>query len=246
MDPNTEIDVLDHGYVKLLNISGPTRRVNAQWDADSIDPANTARISFDEMGSDRTRSQDLKLVRYLIEHFHNTPVEMLEVWLEMKLPIFLARQFVRHRTACINEVSGRYVELPCEFYTPVYLAAKSSSGAKQGRDMRSAYNTIRHNGESDANMALYDYKEQCKAAFELYQQFINDGVAPEQARMVLPLSTYTHWVWKQDLHNMLHMLRLRLDSHAQHEAQQYAQAVLQLLRGAVPEIMDIWMETRKK
>ena len=108
---NPTIAVLDHGFVTLRNISGPTRRSDELYDADDIDPANTARMSFNQTDSCRTREQDLKLCEYLMKNWHNTPFEMVEVWLEMKLPIFVARQFVRHRTVSINEVSGRYVTL---------------------------------------------------------------------------------------------------------------------------------------
>ncbi len=237
MRVSTHKEVLDHGFVKLQNISGPTRRAHQQFDAHSTDPANSARMSFDAMNSNRTVEQDLKLCKYLIEHKHNTPIEMIEVWVEMAMPIFVARQFVRHRTATINEISGRYVVLPEKFYVPEIVGGKPVGGAKQGQS-----DTI----DPEMQMHLRNTIQQSsKNAFETYQYLLSRGVAPEHARMTLPLNTYTHWLFKQDLHNMLHMLSLRMDSHAQVEAQLYAQAIFQLLRNAIPALMDIWVESRK-
>src|SRR5690606_18852081 len=125
-----EIKVLDHGFVRLRNMAGPTRRVLngtheetgdfilRPFDADDRDPAQAARMSFDQMDSERTLEEDMRLSRYLMKNWHTSPFEMVEIWLEMKMPIFVARQFVRHRTASINEVSGRYVQLPGEWYIP--------------------------------------------------------------------------------------------------------------------------------
>lgn len=227
----TSRKVLDHGFVTVHNLCGPTRRPDAAFDADSTDPANTARMSFGAMNSGRTREQDLKLVNYLITNSHNTPVEMIECYFEMKLPIFVARQFVRHRTSCINEISGRYVQLPAQFYVPETVGSKSTNGAKQGQS-----NNFTAHDQEILKSALKIAGEE---AFKAYQSLLDYGVAPEHARMVLPLNTYTHWMWKQDLHNMLHFLRFRLHPHAQIEARLYAQAVLELLRQHLPEIMDI-------
>ncbi len=102
-----KIDVLDHGFVLLRNAAGPTRRVDQEFDADDTDPANAARMSFDNMDSGRTREEDLKLCNYLMKNWHTTPFESIELWIEMKMPIFVARQFVRHRTVSINEVSSQ-------------------------------------------------------------------------------------------------------------------------------------------
>jgi len=125
-----KIDVLDHGYVILRNISGPIRRASQPFDADDTDPANAARFSFDAADQEtRVREDDLKLARYLWKNRHTTPFEMVEVWLEMQMPIFVARQFVRHRTVSINEVSARYVQLPKQFYIPdpKVIGVKSAS-----------------------------------------------------------------------------------------------------------------------
>jgi thymidylate synthase (FAD) len=186
-------------------------------------------MSFDARESDRTPEQDLRLVRYLIEHKHTTPLEMIQVWLEMKLPIFVARQFVRHRTVSINEVSARYVELPAEWYVPqeeqVCLAAENK---KQGRsDLPSP--------------AAQWYRQQldkyCRGSYGQYKAALAEGIAPELCRLFLHVNHYTKWVWRQDLHNLMHFLSLREDSHAQWEAQQYAKAIRQLLHQHLPELI---------
>ena len=232
----SSIAVLDHGFVKLRNISGPVRRSDKNYDADDTDPATTARISFDNMEGDRTRDDDLKLVKYLIDHNHNTPIEMIEVWLEMKMPIFVARQFVRHRTACINEVSGRYVTLPEEWYIPEIVGGKPTGGAKQGQS-----DTL--NIEIQ-NMFKTQLQDSCYRDYQRYLKAIEYGVAPEHARMFLHTNHYTHWVWKQDLHNVLHFLKLRLDGHAQVEAQLYGGAIFNLLYQVLPQIMVNFEEGR--
>lgn len=228
------IKVLDKGFVSLLNISGPVRRPDKQFDASSIDPAISARISFGNFNTDsnngRTREQDLKLVKYLIENSHSSPIEMIEIWLEMKLPIFVARQFVRHRTATINEISGRYVRLPEEWYIPEVVGAKSAD-KKQGQD-----NSL---DEAAQDWFKYVLNKQCYDSYLLYKMALSTNVAPEHARLLLHVNHYTHWVWKQDLHNMIHFLKLRLHKHAQVEAREYASAILELLRGAIPDIMEI-------
>lgn len=225
--PNT-IKVLDHGFVTLRNVAGPTRRADQPFDASDVDVANSARMSFDQTDSDRTVEEELRLTRYLYDNLHMTPFESIEVWLEMKLPIFIARQLVRHRTAAINEISGRYVQLPEEFYVPEIIGAKPTDGAKQGQVQG-----------KDLQYWLQDIRAHCEAAFSLYDVMIADGVAPEHARMVLPLNTYTHWLYKMDLRNLLHMIMLRVDSHAQVEAQAYGRACFQLLEQQLPELMSI-------
>jgi len=249
----TTIKVLDHGFVTLRNMSGPTRRVGSitfkeenmdvtayipppAFDADDVDPANAARMSFDQMDSGRTREQDLKLCEYLMKNWHNSPFEMVEVWLEMKLPIFVARQFVRHRTVSINEVSGRYVTLPAEWYIPEIVGGKPVN-AKQGQS----------DGLDDtvAGRFKYDLEQDCSRSYQHYLNYIEEGVADEHARLLLHLNHYTHWLWKQDLHNIMHFLRLRDHSHAQVEAQAYAKAVDQILREQLPNCMALYDKYRR-
>jgi thymidylate synthase (FAD) len=231
------IPVLDHGFVALRNISGPTRRIDLPFDAKDTDPANTARMSFNQTDNDRPESLDLKLADYLMRNHHTTPFEMIEVWLEMKMPIFIARQFVRHRTVSINEVSGRYVTLPNEYYVPAVVGGKAPN-AKQGQE-----DNLSEEQQERFRMALRNH---CSEGYALYLEAIKEGVAPEHARMLLSLNHYTHWIWKQDIHNLLHFLRLRDHSHAQVEAQQYAQAIDQLIRQVLPHTMELYDKYRRQ
>lgn len=244
------IDVLDHGFVTLRNMAGPTRRVSdlgANWeyrhfDADDTDPANSARMSFDKMDEGRTREADLKLADYLMKNRHTTPFEMIEIWVEMKMPIFVARQFVRHRTVTINEVSGRYVTLPGEWYIPKREhVGYRPENVKQGRVI------LDINGEVGpaTDWFLEELNTQCAQSYLTYCNAIDGGIPPEVARTILHLNHYTHWLWKQDLHNMMHFLALRVDSHAQWEAQQYAQAVLTNIRTFLPNSMELFDKYRR-
>jgi len=230
------IKVLDHGYVKLRNLSGPVRRSSKSFDASDIDPAITARISFDNLDAERTREQDLNLVNYLMRNHHSTPIEMIEVWLEMKMPLFVARQFVRHRTATINEVSGRYAILPEEWYIPEIVRGKAKSN-KQGSE-----DNLPTPIQEEFKKALND---NCSVSYDSYLMAIKHGVAPEQARMFLHVNHYTYWVWKQDLHNLMHFMGLRLHEHAQWEARVYAQAVYNLLKQFLPETMKLFDKYRR-
>lgn len=242
------INVLDHGYVELRNIAGPIRRetkhlpgtngsiIERKFDADDTDPANAARFSFDAADrGDRTREDDLKLAGYLLKNQHTTPFEMIEIWLEMKMPIFVARQFVRHRTVSINEVSARYVQLPNEFYIPKIenVGIKSVSN-KQGRMIE------------EENAAANDFcatlRIHAEKSYLNYQNAINQGIPNELARCFLPVNIYTKWLWNQDLHNMMHFLRLRRHEHAQFEARAYADAIHKLLSEVLPATMKLFDE----
>ena len=248
MDSKLRINVLDHGFVILRNLAGPTRRIvnfmgttftgnkssiERQFDADDVDVANSARMSFEGADLERTYEIEMKLNRYLLTNKHMTPFESIEVWLEMKLPIFVARQFVRHRTATLNEVSGRYVTLPAEWYIPEIVGGKPLD-KKQGQsdnltgDIQNAFK---------AALDLH-----CSLGYRSYLSAIRDGVAPEHARLFLSLNHYTHWIWKQDLRNLMHFLALRQHSHAQIEAQKYANAIFDLLEPHLPGLMNLYKE----
>ncbi len=231
------IDVLDHGFVALHNVSGPIRRPNDRFDGSDLDPAKSARMSFDQFADpSRTIEADLKLAEYLLKNSHTTPFEMIEVWFEMKMPIFIARQFIRHRTATVNEVSGRYVTLPAEWYIPKVVGGKAPN-VKQGQ------------ADNLSSEAQEEFKEclraRCEMGYSDYLVALEQGVAPEHARMLLTLNHYTHWVWKQDLHNLMHLMALRLDSHAQVEAQAYAEAIYKLLKYALPNTMELFDKYRR-
>jgi len=221
-----KINCLDHGFVKLLNISGATPEGDLDRNA-----AQCARICFNNFEEERTKDQDLKLTEYLIKNRHTSPLEMTQVWLEMKLPIFLARQFVRHRTVVINEMSARYSILPKEYYIPEVVGGKPIHN-KQGQEDSLSQEV---QDEFKFNLGL-----QCEESYRKYQIALDNGVAPEHARLFLHVNTYTHWVWSQNLHNLMHFLTLRMDSHAQIEAQIYAKAVYTLVYSHIPETMELF------
>lgn len=219
-----EIKLLNHGFVALVDTFGDDRR-----------PAATARASFRNR-KERTPEEDAKLTDYLIRHHHNTPIEFCEALWYMKMPIFVARQLVRHRTASINEVSYRYVQAAREFYVPALdRMQRKAETNKQG-----------------SSSAIVDEPEACAsmidraghAAFDVYEGLLRQGLAPELARTVLPCGTYTEWYWKCDLHNTLHMLGLRLDPHAQYEIRVYAEAMLSMLHPIYPTIVAAWERSR--
>jgi thymidylate synthase (FAD) len=230
------VTVLDHGYVKLRNLAGPTRRNQEDWphytfDACDIDPAQAARMSFEQFGSDRTYEEDMKLNEYLLKNMHTSPFEMIQVWVEVKVPIFVDRQLVRHRTWRRNESSGRYIVLPEEWYIPNVVGGKAPN-AKQGQ----ADNLPTATQEWFRRQLQYT----CADSYKAYLIAMENGVAPEHARMFLHLNHYVHWLGNVDLGNMFHFLKLRAHSHAQVEAQAYAFAIIDLLRPHLPGLMGLF------
>lgn len=223
--------VLDHGFVELLNLAGPSRRADKLFDADDIDPAQAARMSFDQFNTERTYEQDMKLARYLLTNGHTSPFEMIQVWIEVKVPIFVDRQFVRHRTWRRNESSGRYITLPPEWYIPDTVGGKAPS-AKQGQADNLAPE-VQEWFKDTLNRA-------CKADYGLYLHAVEKSVAPEHARMFLHVNHYVHWLGNVDLSNLYKFLALRAHSHAQIEAQQYALAIIELLRPYLPGLMSLF------
>ena len=235
---------LDHGFVKLRNISGPTRRLSNPgtpdtmriFDADDIDVAQAARMSFNQMDSNRTYEQDMALAKYLFTHAHSSPFEMIQVWIECKVPIFVDRQMVRHRTWSRNESSGRYIVLPKEFYIPE-VVGKVSVNKKQGQD-----NGLEPNTQEWFKQALCD---QCEKSYYLYETALISDVAPEHARMFLHLNHYVYWLGRVDLSNLFKFLTLRLDEHAQIEARVYARAILDLIKPHLPGLTNIFLDNSK-
>lgn len=224
-EPRTEITVLNHGYVALDAVMGDDRTA-----------PRCARTSFRNKDQVRTAEQDAKLTEYLIKNRHNTPLEFAQVRFYLKMPIFVARQLVRHRTASINEISLRYVKASNEFYIPAPdRMQRQSETNKQG-----------------SSSELVADPEQCEtlirqaghAAYHTYETLLDQGLSKELARTVLPLGTYTEWFWQNDLHNFLHMLGLRLDPHAQYEIRVYAQAMLDLARPYFPTAIATWERSR--
>lgn len=218
----TEIKCLNHGVVSLVDVMG-----------DDLRSAKIARKSF-RTTVQKTVEEDQRLTRYLVKHRHTTPLEFNEAIFFIKQPIFVARQLVRHRTASIEEVSLRYVDAVREFYIPeLDRCQKQSETNKQGSSIELVDNP-------EAHRKLIE--NSCNRSFDDYDELVHHGLAKELARTVLPLGTYTEWFWKCDLHNTLHMLNLRLDSHAQYEIRVYASAILKFLKPIFPTIIEAWSE----
>jgi thymidylate synthase (FAD) len=232
----TPIEVLDHGFVRVIDYMGDDGAV-----------VQAARVSYGK-GTRRT-SEDRGLIRYLMRHRHTTPFEMCEIKYHVKLPIFVARQWIRHRTANVNEYSARYSILDKEFYVPApeQLAAQSVSN-RQGRgDVLE--------GEEAARV-LDMLREDAEQTYAHYEEMLNEdadgnprdesrqGLARELARMNLTLNTYTQWYWKCDLHNLLHFLSLRADSHAQYEIRVYADAMLKTVEAWTPLAYEAFRDYR--
>lgn len=216
------IPVLDHGYVVPLDYMGNDSAV-VQAARVSIGPGVTTQMS------------DSALIRYLMRERHTSPFEMCEIKLQVRLPIFVARQWIRHRTANVNEVSARHSVLPSQFYTPAPGEwAEQSLTNKQGR-AGVVPGTV-------AFRAGKEYRDAMDTAQDAYEQMIEAGISREQARMVLPVSTYTEWQWKTDLHNLLGFLSLRMHPHAQAEIRAYADAIWTLVQAWVPEVAAAWTE----
>ncbi len=210
-----EYPVLDKGFVRLVDYFGGDQRI-----------VQSARVSYGE--GTKSVSQDGALIDYLLRHQHTSPFEQVVMTFHVKMPIFVARQWVRHRTGRMNEVSGRYSIMKDEFYVPAEdKVAPQSTDNKQGRateafDKETAEKII---GQLEAGQ---------KDAYENYSELIDSGLAREIARINLPLSLYTEFYWEMDLHNLFHFLKLRLDSHAQYEIRVYAEVILEMCRKVAP------------
>jgi thymidylate synthase (FAD) len=210
--------VLDHGFIRVIDYMGDDAAI-----------VQAARVSYGA-GTKHVQN-DEGLIRYLMRHWHSTPFEMCEVKLHVKLPVFVARQWIRHRTANVNEYSARYSILDREFYIPApeHLAAQSTVNNQgrgevlQGEEAARVLDLLK----SDANRA-YDHYE------AMLSQDGQQGLARELARMNLPANIYTQWYWKVDLHNLFHFLRLRADPHAQYEIRVYAEAIAACVKDWVP------------
>jgi thymidylate synthase (FAD) len=230
------LSVLDHGFVRVVDYMG-----------DDTSIVQSARVSYGK-GTKKV-STDSGLIKYLMRHRHSTPFEMCEIKYHVKLPIFVARQWIRHRTANVNEYSARYSILDKEFYLPAKenLAAQSRNN-RQGRG-----DLI--NGEQ-ANDILKILKEDAEKNYNDYETILNErhngtivneskkGLARELARMNLTLNTYTQWYWKTDLLNLLNFLSLRADDHAQYEIRAYADVMIDCLKKWVPITYEAFMDYR--
>ena len=210
-----EFPVLDKGFVRLVDYFGGDQRI-----------VQSARVSYGE--GTKSVSQDGALIDYLLRHQHTSPFEQVVMTFHVKMPIFVARQWVRHRTGRMNEVSGRYSIMKEEFYVPeAEKVAPQSKDNKQGRASE-AFDS------ETANKIINQLEEGQKSAYENYSELLDAGLAREIARINLPLSLYTEFYWEMDLHNLFHFLKLRLDSHAQYEIRVYAEVMLEMCKKEAP------------
>ena len=218
-----EFKVLDHGFVRLIDYMGSD---------DAI--VQAARVSYGE-GTKKVQ-EDRGLIRYLLRHRHTTPFEMVEFKFHVKLPIFVARQWIRHRSANVNEYSGRYSVMKEEFYLPDESDVRFQSTVnKQGRSKKEVPAELRQ------KFLDYQLKSQ-KESYSAYMEFVDSELARELARISLPLSLYTEWYWKIDLHNLFHFLRLRMDAHAQKEIQDYGKVMADMVKAVCPVAFEAFLD----
>ncbi|MDR0669935.1 MAG: FAD-dependent thymidylate synthase [Treponema sp.] len=214
-----EFPVLDKGFVRLVDYLGGDERV-----------VQAARVSYG--AGTRNYREDAGLIDYLLRHHHTSPFEQVVFTFHVKLPIFVARQWIRHRTARVNELSGRYSVMKDDFYLPeAGDVALQSDDNKQGRRDEAL-----EAGEAEQVRSALERGQ--REAYERYRGLVDRGIARELARIDLPLSLYTEWYWQIDLHNLFHFLKLRLDSHAQKEIRLYARVILDIARQAAPRCCE--------
>ncbi|KIN71671.1 FAD-dependent thymidylate synthase [Sulfitobacter guttiformis] len=219
----TAYPVLDHGFIRVIDYMGNDEAI-----------CQAARVSYGK--GTKSVQNDEGLIRYLMRHWHSTPFEMCEIKLHVKLPVFVARQWIRHRTANVNEYSARYSILDREFYIPEpsHINAQSvinnqgRGGVLEGAEAARVLEILK----SDSNRAYDNYEAMIAETGPDGEP--QDGLARELARMNLPANIYTQWYWKVDLHNLFHFLRLRADSHAQYEIRVYADAICKVVADWVP------------
>jgi thymidylate synthase (FAD) len=226
--PEKTIRCLDHGFVTLVDVM-PGILPEGQTADYAI--VQAARVSYG-VGT-KNVSEDRGLIRYLMRHQHTTPLEMVEWKFLCKMPMFVARQWIRHRTANVNEYSARYSVVPDQYYIPnVEIVRKQSKKNKQGG--------TEEIDTKQAQSFITDLKNACHDSYENYEDFIEKDIARELARCILPINYYTEWYWKIDLHNLFHFLALRCDSHAQYEIRVFADAMLKLITPIVPWAVEAW------
>jgi thymidylate synthase (FAD) len=216
-----EIPIHEHGFVALVDAMP---RLVPQGQTADFAIVQAARVSYG--AGTKKVSEDRGLIRYLMRHRHTTPFEMVEFKFHVSMPIFIARQWIRHRTANVNEYSARYSIVPDRFYRPEIQNVRAQSSAN------------RQGGTAPVEAAtaaeFLAWLDQCAAQYERYEKLLAKGVTRELARIGLPVSAYTQWYWKCDLHNIFHFLSLRMDEHAQQEIRDYANAMFALIRPIVP------------
>lgn len=216
-----EISVLDKGFVRMVDYMGGDQRI-----------VQSARVSYGS--GTKSFRQDRALIHYLLRNEHTSPFEQVVLTFHCKMPIFVARQWVRHRTARLNEISGRYSVMKDEFYVPEPSQMKAqSTDNKQARSEESI---------SDADSIIQEMQDDQAHLYKNYLGMIDKGLAREVARTNLPLSLYTEWYWQIDLHNLFHFIRLRLDPHAQYEIRVYAEALAKCAKAVAPMAFEAFEE----
>lgn len=224
-----DIKVHDHGLVALVDAMPRFAPVGKTADFAIV---QAARVSYGQ--GTKQVNEDRGLIRYLARHRHTTPFEMVEFKFHQRMPIFVARQWIRHRTANVNEYSARYSVVPDRFYHPPL------------ENVRKQSKTNRQGGEEPMDEATAQeflaYLEKAEALYADYQKLIDKGVSRELARIGLPVSVYTEWYWKIDLHNLFHFLSLRMDPHAQQEIRDYATAMFALIQPIVPIAAEAFLD----
>lgn len=219
------ISCLDHGFVYLVDYMGTDASI-----------AQAARVSYGE--GTKKITEDRGLIRHLLQNAHTSPFEMCEIKFHCKMPIFVARQWIRHRTANVNEYSGRYSEMLGEFYLPdADVLKKQSQNNKQGRSDEKL------SPEQQARV-LRLLKDDFRNQYASYQEMLDMGLSRELARIGLSVANYTQWYWKIDLHNLLHFLRLRLDAHAQYEIRVFGEAMARIIQDAYPLTYEAFEDFR--
>ncbi len=232
-----ETKVLDHGFVALIDAM--PRLVPSGKTADSA-IVQAARVSYGQ--GTKQVNEDRGLIRYLLRHRHTTPFEMVEFKFHIAMPIFVARQWIRHRTANVNEYSARYSIVPDRFYVPTADNVRKQSAAnRQGGEETFKVDST-DLGEVSTAQEFLAYLGECEKQYSSYIKLTEKGVSRELARMGLPVNVYTEWYWKCDLHNILRFLSLRMDAHAQLEIREFANAMYTLLAPIVPITMEAWQD----
>jgi thymidylate synthase (FAD) len=224
-----EVKVHEHGLVAMIDVMP---RLVPEGKTADIAIVQAARVSYGQ--GTKQVSEDRGLIRYLARHRHSTPFEMIEFKFHHVMPIFIARQWIRHRTANVNEYSARYSVVRDRFYHPsIENVRKQSAANRQGGDEPMDELTAKE---------FSDYLDKVEANYADYQKLIDKGVARELARIGLPVSVYTEWYWKIDLHNLFHFLSLRMDAHAQQEIRDFANAMFALVRPIVPVAAEAFLD----
>ena len=224
-----EISVHDHGLVALCDVMPRLAPVGKTADFAIV---QAARVSYGE--GTKQVNEDRGLIRYLARHRHTTPFEMVEFKFHHVMPIFIARQWIRHRTANVNEYSARYSIVRDRFYhpKPENIRQQSTSNRQGGDDPVDPVTA----------QEFSDHLDKLEADYAKYEEFMQKGIARETARIVLPVNVYTEWYWKIDLHNLFHFLSLRMDAHAQQEIRDYATAMFELIRPIVPIAAEAFLD----